>query len=131
MKVLEVGATIGLGYLVYKGLMTELAKAPDKEGVTVKAGQLLGWETPQQFELGLERWAGVPDDCVVKGGFSVVCPPPKGPYYTDPEWETWEPPKPWGTGFKLETGITRLTYEQALEIGGPSRTGLTRPYGLD
>jgi len=69
-------ATVGLGYLVYKRLMAELAVAPVKEAVTVKAGELLGWETPEQFELGLERWAGVPEGCTVSGGFLVSCPPP-------------------------------------------------------
>jgi len=71
----EKAVGLGLGYLVYKRLMSELAKTPDNGGVTVKAGELLGWDKPAQFEEGLKLWAGVPDDCVVKGGYSVVCPP--------------------------------------------------------
>jgi len=73
----EKAVGLGLGYLVYKRLMSELAKEPVKEGVKVKAGQLLGWDKPAEFEKGLKLWAGVPDECVVKGGFSVVCPPSK------------------------------------------------------
>ena len=55
MKILEVGATVGLGYLVYKGLMTELAKTPDNGGVTVKAEGLLGFKgvTPKELEVAI------------------------------------------------------------------------------
>ena len=130
MAYLEKVATVGLGYLVYKGLMSELAKTPDNGGVTVKAGQLLGWDTPAEFEQGLRLWAGVPEGATVKGGFQVNLPTPKGPYWVNPDWETWEASGGWGSGFKLDTGITRLTYEQTLG-GGPSRTGITRPKGLD
>ena len=129
-KMYEKVVGFGLGYLVYKRIMSELAMAPDKEDVTVKAGQLLGWDTPAEFEQGLRLWAGVPEGATVKGGFHVTSPTPKGPYWVNPDWATFEPPKPWGGGFKLGTGITRLTYEQALG-GGPSRTGITRPKGLD
>jgi hypothetical protein len=38
-----------------------------------------------------------------------------------------------GLGFKKRalTGAIALTAEQATQIGGPSRTGITRPFGLD
>ena len=38
-----------------------------------------------------------------------------------------------GLGFKKRafTGAIALTAEQAAQIGGPSRTGITRPFGLD
>jgi len=73
---------VGLGYLVYKQIMKELATTPDNGAVTVKAGELLGWDKPVQFEQAIEKWAGVGADCTVSGGFLVSCPPPK---YTGPE----------------------------------------------
>ena len=38
-----------------------------------------------------------------------------------------------GLGFKQRalTGTFALTAEQAAQIGGPSRPGMTRPFGLD
>lgn len=82
MAYLENVATVGLGYLVYKRIMAELATTPDNGAVTVKAGELLGWDKPVQFEQAIEKWAGVGKDCTVSGGFLVSCPPPK---YTGPE----------------------------------------------
>jgi len=123
----EKAVGLGLGYLVYKRLMSELAKEPEKEGVTVKAGQLLGWETPEQFEEGLKLWAGVPEGATVKGGFQVNLPTPKGPYYVDPDWATWEPPtEDWGS---LQRPA--ILFPEGFELVGPSRTGITRPKGLD
>ena len=57
MAYLKNVATVGLGYLVYKGLMTELAKTPDNGGVTVKAGQLIGWDKPSEFKDGIKLWS--------------------------------------------------------------------------
>lgn len=112
MVYLEDVATVGLGYLVYKRLMAELAVAPVKESVTVKAGELLGWDTAPQFEEGLKLWAGVPEGCTVSGGFFVNCPPPE---YTGangaPTWCTTD----WA-GVRTCT-TTPPTITQAVDIG--------------
>jgi len=59
----EEAVGLGVGYLVYKRIMSELAKEPVKEGV--KAGQLLGWDKPEQFEEGLKLWS---ERDIVSGG---------------------------------------------------------------
>tara|TARA_Y100000310_G_C20197576_1_gene585379 strand:- start:2 stop:412 length:411 start_codon:yes stop_codon:yes gene_type:complete len=86
--------TVGLGYLVYKQIMAELAQEPVNGAKTTKAGELLGWDTPAEFEQGLKLWAGVPEGCTVSSGFQVNCPPPstgiadpyKGQRYCRTDW---------------------------------------------
>jgi len=116
----EEAVGLGLGYLVYKQLMSELAKEPDNGGVTVKAGQLLGWETPQQFEEGLKLWSESQPRAYQKESEPFVLP----------KWADWGVPVPleqitFGIGgsllpegFDLGTGIKEL-----------GRPGL-RPKGL-
>jgi len=108
---------VGLGYLVYKAMMTELAKEPEKEGITVTSKGLLGFKGVTQEELevaifgnGLTArprgWTGM-----FKGDLG-----PSGPVLGKPEaWSILY-------GSLLPEGF---------ELVGPSRTGLTRPKGLD
>ena len=121
MAYLENVATVGLGYLVYKGLMTELAKTPDNGGVTVKAGQLIGWDKPSEFKEGIKLWS---ERVGVSAGQKESEP------FVLPEWADWGTPVPLADitfgiggsllpeGFELE-GVTK-------ELGRP---GL-RPKGL-
>ena len=114
----EEAVGLGVGYLVYKGIMSELAKEPVKEGV--KAGQLLGWDKPEQFEEGLKLWSESQPRAYQKESEPFVLP----------EWADWGTPVPleqitFGIGgsllpegFDLE-GVTK-------ELGRP---GL-RPKGL-
>ena len=125
MKILEVGATVGLGYLVYKGLMTELAKTPDNGGVTVKAEGLLGFKgvTPKELEVAIFG-----DGIGVGGTLGGVAGRPSTPeqrlawseIVSTPFSETYEP---WSLYGPL--------LPEGFELVGPSRTGITRPYGLD
>ena len=102
MNYITDAVTVGLGYLVYKGIMTELAQGavtPPKTTETwtgkqaqarrAQIGQAEGWsgmffrkgvfpESAEAFESGLKKWAGVPEGCTVSSGFQVNCPPPKG-----------------------------------------------------
>ena len=97
---IEKVATVGLGYLVYKGIMAELAKEAVSPPLTTEKwtgeqaqakraqiAQAEGWqgmffrkgtfpESAEAFESGLRKWAGVPEGCTVSGGFQVNCPPP-------------------------------------------------------
>lgn len=74
--------------------MAELAQEPVNGAKTTKAGELLGWDTPAEFEQGLKLWAGVPEGCTVSSGFQVNCPPPstgiadpyKGERYCRTDW---------------------------------------------
>jgi len=134
MKVLEVGATVGLGYLVYKGLMTELAKTPDNGGVTVKAGELLGWDTPGEFDKGIELWAGgtgklTGDIKLMKRGeyaemYDTLA---RKERITGGQWEWGTPPPLSGITF----GIGGSLLPEGFELVGPSITGTRRPKGLD
>jgi len=127
----EEAVGLGVGYLVYKGIMSELAKEPVKEGV--KAGQLIGWETPAQFEEGLKIWAGLfgdPKELLKRGEYAEMYDTlARKERITGGQWE-WGIPTPLSDitfgiggsllpeGFNLE-GVTK-------ELGRP---GL-RPKGL-
>ena len=118
MRVLEVGATIGLGYLVYKGLMTELAKAPVKEAITVKSEGLLGFKgvTPKELEVaifGNGIGGGRPSTPEQRLAWSEIV--------STPFSETYDP---WSL-------LYGPLLPEGFELVGPSRTGLTRPKGLD
>jgi len=125
MKVFEVGATIGLGYLVYKGLMTELAKAPVKEAITVKSEGLLGFKgvTPKELEVAIFGdgigAGGTLGGVAGTGGFTGLGLTPMP--YTPPFSETYDP---WSL-------LYGPLLPEGFELVGPSRTGLTRPKGLD
>jgi len=116
MKILEVGATVGLGYLVYKGLMTELAKAPDKKGITVSKG-LLGFKGVTQEELEV---------AIFGNGLTARDPDWTGMFKGDlgPSGPVLGKPEAWSVmyGSLLPEGF---------ELVGPSITGTTRPKGLD
>ena len=96
---IQEAVTVGLGYLVYKQMMSELAveavtTSSNKEWTGEQAqanaarmGQAKGWsgmffrkgtfpESAEAFESGLRKWAGVPEGCTVSGGFQVNCPQP-------------------------------------------------------
>ena len=118
-KMFEKAVGLGVGYLVYKGIMSELAKEPVKEGV--KAGQLIGWDKPSEFKEGIKLWSE-------RVGFSAG--QKESEPFVLPEWADWGTPVPleeitFGIGgpllpegFVLE-GVTK-------ELGRP---GL-RPKGL-
>jgi len=55
---IEKVATFGLGYLVYKRIMSELAMAPDKEGVKLTSEGLLGFKGLTQEELAEAIFGG-------------------------------------------------------------------------
>ena len=113
----EKAVGLGLGYLVYKRLMSELAKEPEKEGVTVTSEGLLGFKGVTQEELevaifgnGLtarpKGWIG---NFLGTGG-------PSGPVLEkQEEWSILY-------GSLLPEGF---------ELVGPSTSWLTRPEGLD
>jgi len=134
---IEKVATFGLGYLVYKRIMSELAQEPDKEGVMVKAGQLLGWDRPEQFEEGIRLWAGgtgklTGDIKLMKRGeyAELYGTEARKERITGGQW-SWlgEGERLGEFGEAIKTGYTFLP--EGFELTGPSRTGITRPKGLD
>lgn len=127
----EKAVGLGLGYLVYKRLMSELAQEPDNGGVSVSEGMLgfkgLTSEEVAQAITGTES-----------GLFQDIFNPRKAVGYTDP-YQDWlragGVPKPaekmefeqWG-----ETISTAYTFlPEGFELVGPSTTWTTRPKGLD
>jgi len=107
--------TLGGGFVMYKYIMSELAKEPVKEGV--KAGQLIGWETPSEFKEGIKLWSE-------RVGFSAGQKESKP--FVLPKGADWGIPAPlekidWTIAFPLfeAEGVTK-------ELGRP---GL-RPKGL-
>jgi len=117
---IEKAVGLGVGYLVYKQLMSELAKEPVNGTVTVtedRNGGLLGFGdiTSKELEVAIfgngltarpSDWTGM-----FKGDLG-----PSGPVLGKPEaWSVMY-------GSLLPEGF---------ELTGPSRTGITRPKGLD
>jgi len=134
---IEKAVGLGLGYLVYKGLMAELAKTPDNGEVTVKAGQMLGWDTPAEFYKGIELWAGgtgklTGDIKLMKRGeyAELYGTEARKERITGGQW-SWlgEGERLGEFGETISTGYTFLP--EGFELVGPSRTGITRPKGLD
>ena len=125
---IEEAIGLGLGYLVYKQIQENVSDTPLTITPTPQAGQLISWDTPAEFEAGIEKWASRPWDLSAVLGTDIPQQAPAKPFEL-PEGAEWgiAPPMDFGLG----SGITRLTFEQAQEIGGPTRTGLTRPKGLD
>ena len=125
----EKAVGLGLGYLVYKGIMSELAKEPVKG--EVKAGQLLGWDKPEQFEEGLKIWAGLsgdPKELLKRGEYAEMYDTlARKERITGGQWE-WGIPTPLSD---ITFGIGGSLLPEGFELVGPSRTGITRPKGLD
>ena len=123
----EEAVGLGVGYLVYKGIMSELAKEPVKEGVTVSNG-LLGFKDITPIELG-QAITGTET-----GLFQDIFNPRKAVGYTDP-YQDWlrAGGVPKGIAPILENGWTLggSLLPEGFELVGPSRTGITRPKGLD
>ena len=122
----EEAVGLGLGYLVYKGIMTELAKEPVKEGV--KAGQLIGWDTPAQFEEGLTLWAGGTGkltgdiELMKRGEYAAMYDTlARKERITGGQWE-WGIPTPLSD---ITFGLGGSLLPEGFELVGPSRTGIT------
>jgi len=116
---------VGLGYLVYKAFMTELAKEPKKEGMKVISEGLLGFKgvTPKELEVAIFGdgigVGGTLGGVAGTGGFTGLGLTPMP--YTPPFSETYEQ---WSL-------LYGPLLPEGFELVGPSRTGLTRPKGLD
>ena len=113
----EEAVGLGLGYLVYKGIMAELAKTPDNGGVTIKAGQLIGWDKPSEFKEGIKLWS---ERVGIAGPGAELSEQRWGEGFEGPAVEDW--------GARLRVGSI---FPEGFELVGPSRTGITRPKGLD
>ena len=113
----EEAVGLGVGYLVYKGIMSELAKEPVKEGV--KAGQLIGWDKPSEFKEGIKLWS---ERVGVAGPVAELSEQRWGEGFEGPAVEDWGARLRVGSilpeGFVLE-GVTK-------ELGRPA----LRPKGL-
>jgi len=121
---LENVATVGLGYLVYKGIMSELAKEPIKEGVKVSEG-LLGFKDITPLELGTAI-TGTKAGQFGGGGFQ-----PRDPAWTGGFGLTGTPTTPFAKTFEPWSVLYGSILPEGFELVGPSRTGITRPKGLD
>lgn len=126
---IEEAVGLGLGYLVYKQIQQNVTDTPiniSPGTPTPQAGQLISWETPAEFQAGIDKWAsGNGLDLSAVLGTDIPQQTPAKPFVL-PEGATW--------GMATEDwriASTPLTQQQIQEIGGPSRTGLTRPKGLD
>jgi len=109
---------VGLGYLVYKAMMTELAKEPKKEGIKVISKGLLGFKgvTPKELEVaifGNGIGGGRPSTPEQRLAWSEIVSTPFSETY-----EQW-------------SLLYGSLLPEGFELVGPSRTGLTRPKGLD
>jgi hypothetical protein len=128
MEYINNAVSLGLGYLVYKGIMTELAKAPVKEGVKVTSEGLLGFKDVTPLEL---RQAITGTE---SGLFQDIFNPRKAVGYTDP-YQDWlragGVPKPAEKIKFEEWSLGGSLLPEGFELVGPSRTGITRPKGLD
>jgi len=133
MKMYEKVVGFGLGYLVYKRIMSELAMEPVKEGVTVKAGDMFGFGKLTAEEIR-KAYIGPKTE----GTFSDIWKQPGGPPPIQwPKLGEDAPPLPeggtWGTPTEDWGSLQRPTilFPEGFELVGPSRTGITRPKGLD
>ena len=131
---IEEAVGLGLGYLVYKQIRENVSDTPINITPTATpqpSKGMLGFGDITSDELAtamfggttfteaMKPWKGQPRGVAQRGDYPFELP-------EGAEWGI-APPMDFGLG----SGITRLTFEQAQEIGGPSRTGLTRPKGLD
>ena len=121
----EEAVGLGVGYLVYKGIMSELAKEPEKEGVKVTSEGLLGFKDVTPIELG-QAITGTEAGQFGGGGFQ-----PRDPAWTGMFKGDLGPPGP-VLGKQEEWSILYGSLlPEGFELVGPSRTGITRPKGLD
>jgi hypothetical protein len=139
----EKAASLGLGYLLYKGLMAQLAQeavttSSNKEwtgeqaqenakrmgeakgwsGMFFKKGTIVTWDSQEDFQKGLDLWAS-------RVGVA-------------PEWKPSEFVLPEGASWGVPVPLEDITFNlggsllpEDFELVGPSRTGITRPKGLD
>ena len=111
----EKAVGLGLGFLVYKRIMSELAKEPDNGGATVSKG-LLGFKDVTQEELEIAIFGNGltarPSDWIgmFKGDLG-----PSGPVLG--KQEGWS--------------ISGSLLPEGFELVGPSIPWTTRPKGLD
>ena len=126
---IEEAVGLGLGYLVYKQIQENVTDTPIQltpSAAPVQPGQLISWETPAEFQAGIDKWAsGNGLDLSAVLGTDIPQMEPSKPFVL-PEGAQWGIPTDDWRG-----SSTPLTQEQIQEIGGPSRVGLTRPKGLD
>jgi len=120
----EKAVGLGLGYLVYKGIMSELAKEPIKEGVKVSEG-LLGFKDITPLELG-KAITGTEAGQFGGGGFQ-----PRDPAWTGGFGLTGTPTTPFSETFEPWSVLYGSILPEGFELVGPSTTGITRPKGLD
>ena len=131
---IEEAVSLGLGYLVYKQIQQNVTDTPltITPTPTPQAGQLISWDTPAQFQAGIDKWAsgnGLDLSAVLGTDIPVAKKP--APFVL-PEGAEWGIPPPMdslGFGEHLRTGFVFVPED--FEPTGPSRTGLTRPKGLD
>ena len=139
----EKAATLGFGYLLYKGLMAQLAEtaattSSNKEwtgqqaqenaarmgeakgwsGMFFKKGTIVTWESQEDFQKGIDKWAAR----------TGVMPEWKPSDFVLPEGASWGIPPPLS---ELTFDIYGSLMPEDFELVGPSRTGITRPKGLD
>ena len=131
---IEEAIGLGLGYLVYKQIQENVSDTPltiTPTPTPQPSKGMLGFGDITSSELGTAMFGGATFTEAMKpwkGQTPTLMQ--RGDYpFELPEGAEWGIPSP--MDFGLGTGITRLTFEQVQEIGGPSRTGLTRPKGLD
>ena len=120
----EEAVGLGVGYLVYKGIMSELAKEPVKEGVKVTSEGMLGFKDLTSQELA-QAITGTEAGLFPAGGFSPRDPAWVGMFKGDLG--------PAGPVLGKQEGwtISGSLLPEGFELVGPSTTWLTRPEGLD
>ena len=132
---------LGVGYLVYKGIMSELAKEPDNGAVTVKGGDMFGFGklTPEEIRKAYisqgegtfsDIWKGIAGQgqAMKRGEYAELYDTlARKERITGGQWE-WGIPTPLSD---ITFGIGGSLLPEGFELVGPSRTGITRPKGLD
>jgi len=124
LSMYEEAVGLGLGYLVYKRLMSELAKEPDNGGVTVtedKNGGLLGFGDITSKELEVAIFG--------EGCIGAWCPQAEG--WTGGFGLTGTPTTPFSETYEQWSVLYGSLLPEGFELVGPSRVGITRPKGLD
>ena len=129
---------LGVGYLVYKRIMSELAMAPDTEGVKLTSEGLLGFKGLTQEELAeaifggqsfSDVWGKGPEDpgLMKRGEYAKMYDTlARRETITGGQWDWGIPTEDWGS---LQRPA--ILFPEGFELVGPSRTGITRPKGLD
>jgi len=117
--------TLGGGFVMYKYIMSELAKEPVKEGVKVTSEGLLGFKGLTPIELG-KAITGTEAGQFGGGGFQ-----PRDPAWIGGFGLTGTPTVPFSETFEDWSIMYGSLLPEGFELVGPSRTGITRPKGLD